>query len=43
MQRVALHAKELGFKGLNGESIKAVTEYPKDFSALLRQLGKFDM
>jgi 23S rRNA pseudouridine955/2504/2580 synthase len=43
MQRVALHAKELGFKGLNGESIKAVTEYPKDFSALLRQLKKFDM
>lgn len=43
MQRVALHAKELAFKGRNGEEIRATTEYPKDFKALLRQLRKFDI
>lgn len=40
MQRMALHAYELEFSGLKGEKIKVLAPYPKDFSALLRQLGR---
>lgn len=42
MQRVALHANELAFEGINGEKIRAKTSYPKDFAALIKQLEKFD-
>ena len=40
MQRVALHAYQLRFEGLNGEEISAEAPYPKDMRALLNQLGK---
>ena len=40
MKRMALHANFLGFLGLNGEKIEASAPYPKDFSALLNQLGR---
>lgn len=39
MQRMALHALALEFKGLDGKDIRCEAPYPKDFSALLRQLG----
>jgi len=39
IRRIALHAVSLEFKGLDGSMIKAEAPYPKDFSALLRQLG----
>ncbi len=42
MQRVALHAHSLGFKGMQGENIFVQTEYPKDVRALLRQLELHD-
>jgi 23S rRNA pseudouridine955/2504/2580 synthase len=41
IKRVALHAYQLGFEGLNGEQIQGVAEYPKDFGALVKQLRKF--
>lgn len=41
IKRVALHAYKLEFKGLNGEIISGIAEYPKDFGALIKQLRKF--
>ncbi|MCC5944037.1 MAG: RNA pseudouridine synthase [Bernardetiaceae bacterium] len=42
MQRVALHAYQLEFEGLQGEKITATAPYPKDFRAVKKQLDKFD-
>lgn len=39
MKRMALHAFSLEFKGLDGVVVRQEAPYPKDFSALLRQLG----
>jgi len=39
MKRMALHAYTLEFKGLEGASVCCTAPYPKDFSALLNQLG----
>lgn len=38
MKRMALHAKALTFKTLEGESVEVEAPYPKDFKALIRQL-----
>lgn len=38
IRRMALHAFSLEFKGLDGMPIRCEAPYPKDFSALLRQL-----
>lgn len=38
VKRMALHAFSLEFKGLDGAVIRCEAPYPKDFSALLRQL-----
>jgi len=40
MKRVALHAYSLTFKGLNGKEVEVEAPYPKDFRALVTQLGK---
>lgn len=39
VKRMALHAHSISFLGLNDEKIEVVAPYPKDFSALLRQLS----
>lgn len=39
MKRMALHAYSLEFSGIDGEKIKVEAPYPKDFRALLTQLG----
>jgi 23S rRNA pseudouridine955/2504/2580 synthase len=41
MRRVALHAYALTFQKMNGEEIKIVAPYPKDFDVLVKQLEKF--
>lgn len=38
IRRMALHAYSLEFKGLDGEKVSCEAPYPKDFSALVRQL-----
>ena len=38
MQRVALHAAALKFRGLDGKPIEVSADYPKDMRALMRQL-----
>lgn len=40
IKRVALHAKQLQFKGLTGKDLLVDAGYPKDFSVLLKQLDK---
>ncbi len=40
IQRVALHARSLQFQLLNGEDVVTEAPYPKDISALLKQLEK---
>ena len=40
MQRVALHAHSLTFAQLNGDALTVEAPYPKDFSALVKQLEK---
>ncbi|MGE0771602.1 MAG: RluA family pseudouridine synthase [Cyclobacteriaceae bacterium] len=40
MKRMALHAHTIRFAGLKGEKIDISAPYPKDFAALLRQLGQ---
>ena len=42
MNRVALHARKLVFKGLNEEDIEIVAPYPKDFEVFLKLLRKYD-
>lgn len=39
MKRMALHAFSLEFSGLDGQKITAQAPYPKDFTALLKQLS----
>lgn len=41
MKRVALHAYQLSFKGLDQSSIEVTAPYPKDLKAVLRQLEKW--
>lgn len=40
MQRVALHAYAIGFRGIYGEFINVTAPYPKDFAVLIKQLEK---
>ena len=40
IQRVALHAKSLMFKGMKNQDIQVDAPYPKDMDALIRQLEK---
>lgn len=40
MQRVALHAYQISFAGLDGQKIEVQAPYPKDFRALVTQLEK---
>ena len=40
IQRVALHARSLTFRLLDGEAVTIEAPYPKDMQALLRQLEK---
>lgn len=40
MKRVALHARALSFKDVDGAPIEVEAEYPKDFRAFLNQLQK---
>jgi len=40
IKRMALHAYSIGFLGRNNEKIEVVAPYPKDFSALLKQLSR---
>ena len=40
IKRMALHAHSLEFLNLNGEILKTVAPYPKDFQALLKQLNE---
>jgi RluA family pseudouridine synthase len=40
MKRFALHALKIKFLGLGGNTIEMEAPYPKDFKALLNQLGK---
>ncbi len=40
MKRMALHAHSIGFLGLGGEKIEVTAPYPKDLSALLKQLSQ---
>jgi len=39
MKRMALHAYSLTFSGLDGTAISVIAPYPKDLSALLKQLA----
>lgn len=41
IKRVALHAKALQFKGLDGQSVSAEAPYPKDFAVMMKQLEKY--
>lgn len=43
MKRVALHAHSLTFKDIDGRMISVVAPYPKDFTVLVKQLGKFSV
>ena len=40
IKRIALHAKKLEFKDLDGEDLVVNADYPKDFAVLLKQLEK---
>lgn len=39
IKRMALHAHKLTFSGLKGEKIETTAPYPKDFSAMMKQLS----
>jgi 23S rRNA pseudouridine955/2504/2580 synthase len=41
IKRVALHAKKISFKGLDGKVIEGEAPYAKDFEVLMKQLDKF--
>ena len=41
IQRVALHAHSLSFALMDGEKVRIVAPYPKDFEVLVKQLDKF--
>ena len=40
--RFALHAHELNFQDITGETLEIIADYPKDFNVFLSQLKKFD-
>lgn len=40
MQRVALHAYAISFRGMDSEPIEVAAPYPKDFAVLIKQLEK---
>lgn len=40
IKRFALHAHSLKFKGLDEKEVEYVTDYPKDFAVLIKQLQK---
>jgi len=42
INRVALHAYQIAFKDLSGNTIQLEAEYPKDFAVLLKLLRKFN-
>lgn len=42
IERVALHAYQIAFKGLDNTIVEASADYPKDFAVLLKQLRKFN-
>ena len=42
IRRFALHAYSLELKGLEGNPIKIVADYPKDMAVFIKQLRKFD-
>lgn len=41
IQRIALHALSIKFKGMNNKRISIEIPYPKDFRVLIRQLEKY--
>lgn len=41
IKRVALHARALEFKDMDGKDISIEAPYPKDFSVLIKQLEKY--
>jgi 23S rRNA pseudouridine955/2504/2580 synthase len=41
IKRVALHAKALQFKGLDGQPVSVEAPYPKDFAVMIKQLEKY--
>ncbi len=41
IRRIALHAFAIEFKGMNNKKISIEIPYPKDFKALIRQLGNY--
>lgn len=43
ISRFALHARELTFQDLSGNTINVVAEYPKDFAVFLKLLEKYDL
>jgi 23S rRNA pseudouridine955/2504/2580 synthase len=42
IQRVALHALSLSFRGLDGKLVSTEAPYPKDFEVFLKLLEKYD-
>ncbi len=42
IQRFALHAHELAFRGMDDEEIRATSPYPKDFAVLVKLLRQYD-
>ncbi len=42
IQRFALHARELIFKDLEGQTVSITAEYPNDFGVFLKLLDKYD-
>ncbi|HSJ67212.1 MAG TPA: pseudouridine synthase [Anditalea sp.] len=40
MQRVSLHAYSIGFKGMDGQTIKVEAPYHKDYAVMMKQLEK---
>lgn len=41
IKRMALHAAEIGFTDLQGNSVRVEAPYPKDFDVLMKQLNKY--
>ena len=37
--RLALHARKISFKGMNGEAVSVKAPYPKDFSLAVAKYG----
>lgn len=43
IKRVALHALQLEFRGLDGQLVKGEAPYPKDFNVIVKQLDKHSL